>query len=265
MTGSVSAMARGNEASRGIRGGGRPLRPAVAVATVAGVGTVGLIAAAVRPAWRVSYHPFSQAPLTPPTPAARPSAAGMPTAVPRTVPSGHAVPAGWLLMIALGVVFLLLALAVFLWWRTGRRQRPVESVDVVEPEVLTPLPALRAGVAEAERRLLGDTDPTNAIIVAWLALEEAAAGSGVRRRPSQTPTEFTLGVVEGTGVDPAPVHALLRLYHRARFSVVGSPPADLAAARRCVSELAAGWQSFSLDSEPLVLPDGTERGAGGRW
>ena len=267
------------------RDGGRGLsRPSVLVATVAGIGVFGLIAAAVRPEWQVSYHPFTQAPQAAPTALAPRGPTNLPTALPRTPPPSAGTSTGWLLLVAIGIAVALLALAVFLWWRAGRRRLATEGADMlVETDVLAPLPALRAGLAEAERRLLTETDPTDAIIAAWLALEEAAATSGVRRKPSQTPTEFTLGVIEGTGVDAEPVRGLLRLYHRARFSVVGSPADDLAAARRCISELAASWHFFSLDIEPLSGSesargtDGASRGngssgngssgngAGGRW
>lgn len=237
--------------------------PAVIVSTVAGIGVLGLIAAAVRPEWQVSYHPFTQAPQAAPTPLAARGPTAVPTAVPRASPASSGAFGSVLLAVAIGLAVLLLALAFLLWLRAGRRQRLAERADVlVDVDVLAPLPALRAGVAEAERRLLTESDPTNAIIAAWLALEEAAASSGVRRQPSQTPTEFTLGVVEGTGVDAEPVHGLLRLYHRARFSVVGSPPADLAAARRCVSELAASWHVFNLDVEQQLSGPKPAQGSG---
>ncbi len=224
------------------------------VGSVAAIGFLGLVAAAVRPDWQVSYHPFTQAPQAAPTMIQPRQPLGLPSGAPRTVPTTGAGLGHWLVVIAIGVAFVLLALAVFLWWRTGRRQHRtvIDSVDTaVETEPVTPLHSLQRGVVEAERRLLGGGDPTNAIIAAWLALEEAAAGSGVRREPSQTPTEFTVAVVDGAGVEAAPVRELLRLYHRARFSVVGSPPEDLAAARRWLKELAASWHSFSFDIEPI--------------
>lgn len=77
--------------------------------------------------------------------------------------------------------------------------------------------ALREGAEAAAEHLRGPTSPGDGVIAAWLALEDAAGRSGVRRRPSATPTEFALQVLDRTAADPAAARTLLSLYLRARF------------------------------------------------
>ena len=128
-----------------------------------------------------------------------------------------------------GVVarILLVAAAVALaWWLLmklrsllpARRppEGPIPSVEAGED--LPDVPALVDAVTAAQRLLTEVTDPTNAVIAAWLALEDAASEAGVTRRPSQTPSEFTVAVLAGTDADPHHTGGLLALYHRARFS-----------------------------------------------
>src|SRR5680860_1161507 len=104
---------------------------------------------------------------------------------------------------------------------------------------------LRRGVAEARRFLAEIAGPSDAVIAAWLALEDAASASGVRRAPSQTPTEFTLAVLDRTNADPDATAELLALYHRARFSGHPIEAADVARASRCFGRLAASWDALA--------------------
>lgn len=113
--------------------------------------------------------------------------------------------------------------------------------DLVGSAGLMPdLPALREGVEEAEEHLRSRLAPQDAVIAAWVALEGAAAGSGVRRDPAATPTEFTVVVLDRTPADPAATRTLLTLYLQARFSEEPLTPADVEAATRAVRLLAIG-------------------------
>jgi hypothetical protein len=123
------------------------------------------------------------------------------------------------------------------------------------------LPVLRRGVAAAQRHLDRIPDADNAIVEAWLALEAAASSSGVRRRPAETPTEFTADVLRGTAADPAAVAQLLTLYHRARFSAAGVSRADVTEAGRCLGILARSWEAMSTDVIAAALAP--ERGSTG--
>lgn len=98
--------------------------------------------------------------------------------------------------------------------------------------VATPEIDVAAAVRAAERELREQADgsPADAIIAAWLALEDAAAGAGVLRAPHQTPTEFTMDVLAASKVDAAALAELRRCYQRARFGTVPATERDVATA-----------------------------------
>jgi hypothetical protein len=102
-------------------------------------------------------------------------------------------------------------------------------------------PALEDGVAAATR-LLDDErlPPGDAVIAAWVALEEAAARSGVARQRAQTASEFTVQVLDATQANPASTRRLLDLYLAARFSEHVLRSDDVRAARAALVVLADG-------------------------
>ncbi|WP_460809195.1 DUF4129 domain-containing protein [Microlunatus endophyticus] len=224
------------------------------IGTAVGVGVLlvlGLVIAAVRPPWQI--HPIV---INLPTPKPQP----MPT-MQQATPNGTAsmrppAPAGpppdlsWVKWVLLAIVIaaVLVLLAILLMRLAAVRQmyaaRPDDDIEVADM-ALPDLPTLQQGAAKAEERLLAIGNPTDAIIAAWLALEEAADSSGVHRRPAQTPTEFTADVLGRTGVPTEPVQTLLGLYLRARFA--SHPPSDddLTTARRCIRDLATAWKDFA--------------------
>lgn len=116
----------------------------------------------------------------------------------------------------------------------------VEPGQAVGPGVTPDLPALRDGVQGADAHLAGRVPPADAVIAAWVALEEAAGRSGVRRDPAATPTEFTVEVMDRAPVEPAAIRTLLVLYLRARFGTEPLGPDDVAAATAAVRTLARG-------------------------
>ena len=64
------------------------------------------------------------------------------------------------------------------------------------------------------------SSPSDAVVAAWLRLEQAAADSGAPREDHQTPTEFTGALLVRYEVDPTATSTLRRLYQRARFGPV---------------------------------------------
>jgi len=100
-----------------------------------------------------------------------------------------------------------------------------------------------AGGALEQLRQRAGGDPGDAVVLAWLVMEEAAAECGLARLAHQTATEFTTAVLAGLDVDPRALHRLRRLYQRARFSTHPVTEADADAAedalRRLVDDLAA--------------------------
>ncbi len=77
------------------------------------------------------------------------------------------------------------------------------------------LTGARRALAELRGRPAGP--PSDAVVAAWLNLEEAAASSGAPRQDHQTPTEFTGALLTRYEVDTAAAATLRRLYQRARF------------------------------------------------
>ncbi|MBX9247205.1 DUF4129 domain-containing protein, partial [Actinotalea ferrariae] len=147
-------------------------------------------------------------------------------------------------LVACGALYLLVRLVRMLPRR--RPEDPPEDGGVEPGQTVgaaggTPdLPALRDGVQGAGEHLAARVPPADAVIAAWVALEEAADRSGLHRDPAATPTEFTVEVLDRTPVDPAAIRTLLVLYLRARFSTDPLGPDDVATATEAVRTLAEG-------------------------
>jgi hypothetical protein len=126
---------------------------------------------------------------------------------PQELPDVVAVPfTVYLLVLAGLVLFGLVGIILAIELPRLRRRRGVRGVEIEDFEVGTPAPV----VQRVEKALQEFTNhpqrpPRDAVIAAWLALEEAEP-----RKPHQTPTEFT----EKLGVDAT---VLRNLYQRARF------------------------------------------------
>ena len=175
----------------------------------------------------------------------------------------------WVLPIGAAAVLFLV------WWlfRGAFRRRRLARYGSASPVTHTataatdPARALRRGFQTAEQLLDTVTDPDDAVLRAWVALEEAAAQTGLPRLPSATPTEFTVEVIVATEADIDAVHELLGLYHRARFSRGGLGAADLENARSCLRALGRSWSRFEstlLDRDRVPGGPGTETPRGGR-
>lgn len=227
-----------------------------AVLAVLAVGTLVVLAAATGSPWGVTdrFGVFGDGPvLDPPTRLPAPSHPAPSQAPPPLQDSGVGDLVGPLLWAAL--VLAVLAVAFWIWRVLPRRPARTTAASVAGglgavaggPDA----PAVQEGVRTAQQLLDTVTDPTDAVLAAWVALEDAAARSGVPRRPADTPTELTSRVLAATEADADAVTTLLGLYHRARFSADGVGPAAVLEARRCLAALAASWSRFSAaDAEP---------------
>ena len=119
------------------------------------------------------------------------------------------------------------------------------------------LPEIQDAVTRALAHLDGHTRPRDAVVAAWVALEEAAERAGTRRDPAQTPTEFAGTVLAATPAPPTAVARLRTLYQRARFT---DRPVDRTAvdqARQALADIAR-----SLDVPEMGKMDGTVDGTG---
>ncbi len=124
---------------------------------------------------------------------------------------------------------------------------------VLRDDVVPDLPTLREGLEGADEHLRSAQRPADAIIAAWVALEDAAERSGIAREPASTPTEFTVEVLDRAPVDPAATRTLLALYLRARFSEEQMVPGDVAVATSAVRALA---DALAREPDEPAEPDG---------
>lgn len=116
-------------------------------------------------------------------------------------------------VLAVVVVIVLAAIGRALldrWRSRGHVEDQVSPGDIV-PDVL-----LDAAV-EGERRLSRGT-PSDAVIAAWVALEDAVRSAGVRDDDSRTAAELVTAVLRSHRVDREPLDTLAALYREARFS-----------------------------------------------
>lgn len=146
----------------------------------------------------------------------------------------------------IALVFLTAAAAVLVYvafrlLRQVRVPRRGKAGDVVGGELdeLEAAEELRRAAEDAEAALgARHQSPTNAIIAAWVTLEDAAAEVGDKRRSSQTPSEFTANLLHRHNADTESVQRLLHLYHEARFSTHPDlSPDDVDAAQAALTRI----------------------------
>ncbi|GMA32089.1 DUF4129 domain-containing protein [Litorihabitans aurantiacus] len=150
-------------------------------------------------------------------------------------------------VVVVAVLGAAVVLAVWLW-RRRRRSAPSLIPDHA-PGVTTgadhgdePVPDLAPALTRARRALGVGAPPRDAIVAAWVSLEEAAGEAGAGRVPSDTPTEFAHAVLERTSADPEAVARLLRLYRAARFGRSQPTSDDVAAATDAIGRIEETWE-----------------------
>jgi hypothetical protein len=213
---------------------------------------VAILAASVsgRPSIEVGRNEAVPLPL--------PGAQATPTGTPPPPPGGDG-PDDALLVIGLVLALIVVGLLVLLliWgvrmlvraWRDRplRRQQGAEvDVDVqgadpvgdAEPDA----PAVRRGIAAARTTVDAQADPSDAIVAAWVGLEETAADSGIGRALSETQVEFTLRMLLRRPGIEEPARSLLRLYEGVRFGGRVASEQDRAAASRALALIEDGWR-----------------------
>jgi hypothetical protein len=195
------------------------------------------------PRWTPSLHVSAP---TPGRPLVHPQASA-----PQAAPSHVTTHFPWLILAIVAAVVAALALALLLrlWWMrrlsgAEREQRAAAAVTEVRPApVAQPpdVPVLRSGIEQALAALDEAREPADAVVRAWLGLQETAEASGILRQASETPTEFTSRILSGAVADDGAVRTLLRLYLRARFGDHPVTQDDVAAVRAALRELVATW------------------------
>ncbi|PRY56316.1 uncharacterized protein DUF4129 [Knoellia remsis] len=158
------------------------------------------------------------------------------TAAEKEVADGVANLVAWTLRLLIAlIVLVVLGLVVRALVRRLRRDVPTPKQDVragVLPDVLV------AALDRSEAELDSGTS-SEAVINAWLALEEAALASGLDDDRSRTPTELVAVVLANHDVDRDAIERLAALYREARFSVHPMEETHREAARDAVRQVRA--------------------------
>jgi len=156
----------------------------------------------------------------------------------------------WIESVVLTLILILMIVVVgFLLWYVLRdtiqaRGRPLAA------EAAPPGPASRmaevAAALDAGLDALGrdSSDPRSVVIACWVRLEQAAAGAGTPRRPSDAPADYVLRLLAGHQVSRTVLDRFAGVYRKARYDsgpVDDSMRADaVAALEHLRAELNAG-------------------------
>jgi hypothetical protein len=122
---------------------------------------------------------------------------------------------GFALKLVLVAVVVIVLVAIGRALRDRWATRETDSGDTMTADVLPE--ALLEGAVEGEQLIARGT-PGNAVIAAWVALEDAVRSAGVRDDDSRTSAELVTTVLRSYRVDRAPLDTLAALYREARFS-----------------------------------------------
>lgn len=100
-----------------------------------------------------------------------------------------------------------------------------------------------SGLASALQILKSERSSSDAVVQAWQGLENAAAAAGLKRRPSETASEFTGRLLYRSRRSAEPISVLLSLYQRVRFGHHSPTTEEIAAARSALAILLDLWQA----------------------
>lgn len=190
--------------------------------------------------------------LTAPTPQPTPLPQGTNTPS-QAVPVGSGIVFSWLpIAIILGSLLIAAVALLVLYWLRHRQPRGDKSLvpldgsfegieEFSKIELEADLPTLHQGLVRASAALDAYREPRDAIVRAWIGLQEAAEDSGLSRRPSETPTEFTTRVFESVDADRSAAAVLLAVYLRARFGLAPATESDVILARGAIERLRQTW------------------------
>lgn len=240
--------------------------PRARLALICTLVVVAVLGAATATPWtfstpRLPTVEISQAPQSQPAPS------GTPEAPPAQQPD----PADnrWVVLVLVTLVGLLIAVLLTLAVRKllSIRREPTDldpdnlaagtTTDTLGDDI--DLPELQDAVTRALRHLEGHARPRDAVVAAWVALEEAAERAGTRRDPAQTPTEFTSTVLAATPAPPDAVTRLRTLYQRARFTDRPIDTTTVAQARTALADIA---RTLDVDGPGVDRPDAEQTGPG---
>ena len=122
---------------------------------------------------------------------------------------------GFAMKLVLAVVVIVVLVAI---GRALRDRWAMRADSTVEEATVDVLPEVLLEGAREGEQLLARGTPANAVIAAWVALEDAVRSAGVRDDDSRTSAELVTTVLRSYRVDRAPLDTLAALYREARFS-----------------------------------------------
>ena len=238
-----------------------PTSPAARALLVAALAATVLAGAATATPWRFALpdrlFPTGEAEATTPPPAPAPT--GAPEA--QSTPDALTVVA---VVLAVAGALLILALLVLLARRvmTARAAPAEEETDdlpagdavAAGDAPAIPLADLQDAVQRALRHVDDAATPHDAVVAAWVALEDAAADHGTTRDPAETPTEFTGRLLAATPAPPASVAELRALYAEARFTRRPVAPAQVDRARHALHDVARSLDDAPAPTSPAAGP-----------
>ncbi|UGS27147.1 DUF4129 domain-containing protein [Microbacterium resistens] len=103
-------------------------------------------------------------------------------------------------------------------------------------------PVVRAGIAGALDAITAIGRPHDAIVAAWVGLEQTAARAGQSRGASETAGELAVRILSRHRASAAEVTALLRLYEDVRFGGATASERDRAEAARLLRRIEEAWR-----------------------
>lgn len=116
------------------------------------------------------------------------------------------------------------------------------SAGVAVVEAQPDAAVIQRGIAAALRRIDERAEAGDAIIAAWVGVEEAAADSGVVRGVSETPGEFAVRIIARRSAIDDDARRLLALYERVRFGGYLATEADRTDARHLLERIEGTWR-----------------------
>lgn len=161
---------------------------------------------------------------------------------------------GWLawltwafaVVVALAILFALARVIRHLI-RHLMRRAPLVSVVGTGADSGSPAEAdariVMSGLASALQILNSERSSSDAVVQAWQGLEDAAAAAGLKRRPAETASEFTVRILYRSRGSAEPIAVLLSLYQRVRFGHHLPSEIEIAAARSSLATLLEVWQA----------------------
>lgn len=229
---------------------------ALPLLAVAGFFAILMLAATVQ--GRPSFRPLGStepSPTQTPVPEPAPTTSGMPEFEPPEDSLVLTIVTAAVVLLIGGVVLVVLFFGIRLLLRTlrnlwrDRRLRRRSGAEVLvaalEPELVTAAPdavEVRRGIAQALVALGREAPPSDAIVAAWIGLEESAADAGVVRAPSETAAEFTVRILGRRSSIASEVSGLLRLYEDVRFGGRTASERDRETAERSLRAIEEGWR-----------------------